>query len=79
MLRLYTNRTPDDWESFVYNQWTWWGFTFLLGILLSYLSSHVDWLRAGLENLGDRLVAFLYIYLPLTVVSIIVVFIRIVF
>ena len=21
MLRLYTNRAPDDWEGFVYNQW----------------------------------------------------------
>ena len=79
MLRLYTNRAPDDWESFVYNQGPWWGVTFLLGFTLSYIFYRVKWLRAGLETLADRLVAFLYIYLPLTIISFIVVFVRIVF
>lgn len=79
MLRLYTNRAPDDWENFVYNQWPWWGFTFLLGTVLSFVFSRVSWLRSGLEALADRLVVFLYIYLPLTILSVIIVFARIVF
>lgn len=79
MLRLYTNRAPDDWENFVYNQWSWWGFTFLLGAALSFVFSGVSWLRSGLESLVDRLVVFLYIYLPLTIISVIAVFARIVF
>ena len=79
MLRLYTNRSPEFWEDFVYNQWTWWGYTVLLGIVLSILFSHVTWLRKGLEGLADRLVVFLYIYMPLTALSIIVVFVRNIF
>jgi hypothetical protein len=79
MLRLYTNRAPDYWEDFVYHQWAWWGWTILLAVVLDYLASRINLLRKGLENLADRLVVFLYIYLPLTAVSIIVVFVRIFF
>ena len=79
MLRLYTNRAPEFWEDFVYNQQTWWGYTVLLGVVLSILFSRVDWLRKGLESLADRLVVFLYIYMPLTAISIIVVLVRNIF
>jgi hypothetical protein len=79
MLRLYTNRAPDDWERFVYNQWSWWGNTLLVGSVLSFIISRINWLRSGLEAITDRLVVFLYIYMPLTIASILVVFVRIVF
>jgi hypothetical protein len=79
MLRLYTNRAPQFWEDFVYNQQAWWGYTVLLGIVLSTLFSRVNWLRKGLEGLADRLVVFLYIYMPLTAISIIVVLVRNIF
>jgi hypothetical protein len=76
MLRLYTNRAPEYWEDFVYNQGAWWGYTLMLGIVLSTLFSRVSWLRKGLETLADRLVVFLYVYMPLTALSIIVVLLR---
>jgi hypothetical protein len=79
MIRLYTNRAPEYWEDFVYNQWGWWGYTLLLGIVLSFIFSNISWLRKGLETLVDRLVVFLYLYLPLTVVAILVLFVRIIF
>ncbi len=79
MLRLYTNRAPDRWESFVYNQAIWWGCTLLLGVVLNYLISRTSLFRQGLENLADRLVVFLYFYMPLTVVAVVVVFVRIIF
>jgi hypothetical protein len=79
MLRLYTNRTPDMWEDFVYNQWAWWGYTLLLGLLLSFLFSRVGWLRKALEGVSDRLTVFLYIYLPVTFLSVILIIGRIVF
>jgi hypothetical protein len=78
MLRLYTNRSPDRWESFVSEQGMWWGYTLLLALALSFLVSRIPLLRRGLEILADRLVVFLYIYLPLTVLAIVVVFARIV-
>ena len=79
MLRLYTNRAPDYWEDFVYNQWAWWGWIIFLAVILNLLASRVDLMRRGLEDLADRLVVFLYIYLPLTVVSIVVVIVRVLF
>ena len=79
MIRLYTNRTPDGWEEFIYTQWAWWGPSLLLGLTLSFIFSHVSWLRKWLENLVDRLIVFLYLYLPLTVLSVIVVLARIIF
>jgi hypothetical protein len=79
MLRLYTNRSPDQWEDFVGNQGTWWGITLLLGIVLNFLISHVRLFRRGVEILADRLVVFLYVYLPVTVISIAIVFVRVVF
>ena len=79
MLRLYTNRAPEFWEDFVYNQGAWWGYTVLLGIVLSTLFSRVPLLHKGLESLADRLVVFLYVYMPLTVISILVVLLRNIF
>jgi len=79
MLRLYTNRSPDGWEDFVYKQWTWWIYTLGFGLALSFVFSTIRWLREGLESLADRLVVFLYIYLPLTALSAVVVFVRVVF
>jgi hypothetical protein len=79
MIRLYTNRAPEYWEDFVYNQWGWWGYTLLLGIVLSFLFTKFSLLRNGLEALVDRLVVFLYLYLPLTVVAILVLIVRIIF
>jgi hypothetical protein len=79
MIRLYTNRAPEYWEDFVYNQWDWWGYALLLGIVLSFIFSQFSWLRKGLEFLVDRMVIFLYVYLPLTVVAILVLIVRIIF
>lgn len=79
MVRLYTNRSPDSWESIVSGQRLWWGLTLLLALLLSLVVSYVPFLRRGLENLADRLVVFLYLYLPLTALALIVVFARVVF
>jgi hypothetical protein len=79
MLRLYTNRSPDRWEIFVAEQWIWWGYTLGLALALSFLVSRLAFVRRLLENLADRMVVFLYIYLPLTAVAIVVVLVRVLF
>lgn len=79
MIRLYTNRSPDSWESFVSGQGMWWGVTLLLALALSLVVSAIPFLRRGLETLADRLVVFLYLYLPLTALALVVVFIRVLF
>ena len=79
MLQLYTNRAPEGWEEFVYGKWAWWGYTVLLGFVLSITFARLAWLRKGLEVITERLVVFLYLYLPLTALSIVVVIVRILF
>jgi len=76
MLRLYNLRAPSMWEDFLHNQGLWWGLTVLLAIALSFSVSRVSWLRKGAEQLADRLVIFLYIYLPLTVLSFVMLLVR---
>jgi len=78
MLRLYLNRAPEGWEEFLYGQWIWWGYTVLLAFVLNVVVSRVDWLQKGLASLAERLTVLLYIYMPLTAISFIVVFVRIV-
>lgn len=76
MIRLYQFRAPEMWEVFSHHQWLWWGYTMLILIALSYSFSRIGWLRKGVEQLADRLTIFLYIYLPLTAISIVVVLVR---
>lgn len=76
MLRLYENRAPAFWEEFVYHQGPWWAYTFALALLLSLVVSRVGWLQKGFALLAERMVVFLYIYIPLTVISFVVVVLR---
>jgi hypothetical protein len=76
MVRLYMVRTPDEWEKFLYGQWPWWGYTLALYILLAFSFTCISWLRSGLEMVTERVVTFLYIYIPITLISLIVVIIR---
>jgi len=76
MLRLYEIRVPALWNEFVYGQGPWWAYTLALALLLSLMVSRVTWLQKGLELLAERMLIFLYIYLPLTVISFVVVVFR---
>ena len=71
--------SPDTREMFVKTQVPWWLGTFLLIVLLSWLSGRVTFLRTALESLADRLTVFLYIYLPLTALAAILLAARLLF
>jgi len=73
MLRLYTNRTPDAWDQFLGSMGAWWVYSSLAAIVLSLLISKIAWLRNGMKLFADRLVVFLYIYMPLTAISFLIV------
>lgn len=70
-------RTPDTRPIFVHGQLLWWVVTLLVALLLTWMAGSVEWLRRGLENMADRFVVFLYIYLPLTMIAFLVVAARI--
>ncbi len=77
LLHLRLHQDPNLRENFINSQLNWWGVTFLIALLLSVFSVRVSWARNFLEMLADRLVVFLYIYIPLTILSFILVIIRI--
>jgi len=77
ILHISLYRTPDTRAAFVSGQFAWWVVTGLLAILLTWIAGRVSWIRNGLENLADRFLVFLYIYLPLTVIAFMVVVMRI--
>lgn len=76
MLRLYTNRAPEFWESFLNAQAAWWTYTILLALALTLLAVFVKPFQRGLELIANRFIVFLYIYMPLTVLSFLVVVLR---
>ena len=76
-LRLHKNSNIR--ESFVNTQFLWWFITFFIAFITSFVCVRVSWLRSSFENLADRFVVFLYIYIPLTIFSLAIVFVRIVF
>jgi hypothetical protein len=77
MVSLYTMRTPNVWNQFVHSQTAWWSGTALLMIALGFVVSHISCLETAIAQLADRLVVFLYVYLPLTAISFVVLAVRI--
>ncbi|MBN1304920.1 MAG: hypothetical protein JXA13_10835 [Anaerolineales bacterium] len=76
-LRLYEE--PDLREDFISTQLLWWGSTFIVALLVSVVCARVAILNKWITNLADNMVVFLYIYIPLTIVSLIIVISRIFF
>lgn len=76
MLKMYTSQDYESAAAFFSGELTWWTITLLIGLPFSILISRAPRLRQVLELLSDRAVVFLYIYLPLSLVALIVVFIR---
>jgi hypothetical protein len=77
LMHMSLYRTPDTRAMFVSGQLVWWMATSLIAIVLTWLVGRVNWVRSGLETMADRFVIFLYIYLPLTVISLVTILARI--
>lgn len=74
-MRIYED--PNLREHFIASQPRWWAVTLMTAFVASFVSVRVAWLRRSIEDLADRFVVFLYIYIPLTILSIAVVVVRI--
>jgi hypothetical protein len=74
-MRLYEN--PDLRVEFINSQLRWWTITFFLVFVVSFICVRIPWMKSLLENLADRFVVFLYIYMPLTLLSLGIVVVRI--
>ena len=74
-MRIYED--PNLRVGFVSSQLKWWAVTLLIAFVASFISVRVAWLRSFFEDLADRFVVFLYIYIPLTILSLGIIVVRI--
>lgn len=77
VLHLTLYRTPDTRDVFVSGQYGWWVGTLVIAIILTWVAGRIGWLRRALEEMADRFVVFLYIYLPLTALAFLIISVRI--
>ncbi|MBI5951024.1 MAG: hypothetical protein HY865_05160 [Chloroflexi bacterium] len=66
----------EDISGFLSGELTWWSISLPLGFLAAVGISKIRWARKILDGIAERAVVFLYIYLPLSLVSLLVVLIR---
>jgi membrane-associated HD superfamily phosphohydrolase len=76
MARLALFQTYGDVKVFLSSESVWWALTLLLGLPLAVFAPKSNWIRNILEGIADRASVLLYIYLPISFVSLIVVMIR---
>ncbi len=76
MMRLMLFQGYDDIQAFLSGELIWWMVTVLVGLVLAVLASKNKWVRSVLDGMADRVVIFLYIYLPLSLISLIIVIVR---
>lgn len=76
MLRLAWFQTYEDSEAFLSSEFLWWAITLSLGLLTSIFAAKNTWVRKFLGGMAELVTVFLYIYLPLSFISLIVLIIR---
>jgi hypothetical protein len=76
MLHLEMYNNSDLREAFIHSLLPWWGVTVPVAVGVTWLASKAAWLRRGLIELSDRLIVFLYIFIPLSLLSLVVVIFR---
>ena len=76
MSRLALFQTYEDIEAFLSGELIWWAITLPSGMLLAVFASKSKIIRNILEGIAERTTVFLYIYLPLSFISLIVVIAR---
>lgn len=76
ILRSILFKSYDDIQSFLSGELTWWAITFLLALITAIAVPQNKWIRKVIESAAERTTIFLYIYLPLSLVSLVTVFIR---
>jgi hypothetical protein len=76
MLHLYVNRDVDSFENFIATMRLWWAITLLGLTVLLFMSIKIEWIRTVITDISDRLIILLYLFIPLSLTSIIIVILR---
>jgi len=75
-LRLILFPDYEDIDSFLQGESTWWMIALPLALIVAVAGSKTRWVRKVIVVVAERTTIFLYIYLPLSLISLLVVFIR---
>jgi hypothetical protein len=76
MLHLNVYANTDLRMAFIHSLPAWWGATLAITLLVVWLSIKISWLKKFFIELSDRLVVFLYIFIPIAFVSLLIVLVR---
>jgi hypothetical protein len=76
MLHLYVNRDGESLENFIATMQIWWASTLVVLAVLLGVSMKVQRVRAVVANIADRLIILLYVFMPLSLISIIIIILR---
>jgi len=76
-IHMFLYRDPDTQVLFLYGQGTWWFSTLWVAFLVTWMVGRIPFFRKALIDFADRLVVFLYIYMPLTIVALLIVLVRV--
>ncbi len=76
MWRLVLFQNYEDSSVFVSGEITWWAIAAAIGLPLAIFLPKIDWFKKLFEGIAERCIVFLYIYLPISFISLIFVFAR---
>jgi hypothetical protein len=76
MARLLLYKSFEASEAFVKGELSWWALTCLLAMLLAIFIPKSGKLRSMFENIAERMTILLYVYVPLSILSIVVIIAR---
>lgn len=75
-LRLIFFPDYEDIYAFLQSEAIWWGIALPLMLVLAVAGSKAGWVRNAVEVTAERAFVFLYIYIPLSLISMLIVLIR---
>lgn len=76
MLRLALFQNYEDITAFLSGELLWWAIAIPLGLVLAAFAPRIKLVRTIFEGFAERATVFVYIYIPLSLISLVVLFIR---
>ena len=76
MLRLGLFQSYEDINAFLSGEVLWWTIAVPLALILAVFAPRIKMVRSIFEGFAERATVFVYIYIPLSLISLIVVFVR---
>jgi hypothetical protein len=76
MLRLALFQNYEDITAFLSGELLWWAVAIPLGLVLAVFAPRIKLVRTIFEGFAERATVFVYIYIPLSLIALVVVLIR---